>query len=418
MHIGFLGLGRLGLPVSVAIVEKGHEIWVYDVNPNLIQEINRGFTSLQEPDLQEKLREVLASGRYHVSDLKTLVDESEIIFVAVPTPSLPNKSFDTKYVKEAIQSIVDLTELYGSMKVISVISTVLPTTIRNVASPIVCKAQNEGKNVGLCYNAYFIAMGTTIQDWLDPEFVLIGEEAEGYPSGDILEEFYCTIIPKETPIFRMTWEEAEITKMGYNVYIGFKIIVANTIMEFCEKIPNANCDVIANALSQANRRIVGSRYMKGGMGDGGLCHPRDADALGWLADKLDLSSNPFKWVMESRYSQTKYLANLAISLKDKNIILPLVILGKRFKANSNITDYSPALLLDDILTTKGIQHTIYDPALDGERPFKEPSVFIVTVLDESFQDFPFPKGSVIIDVWRFLKQKDGLTYYCVGGEKS
>ncbi len=395
--------------------EKGHDVYVYDTNPQLMQEINRGFTSLYEPNIQDKLKNALASGRYHVTDLKTAVENSDIIFIAVPTPSQENKSFKTTFVKDAARDIVYFTSR-DSYKTIVVISTVLPQTIRNEILPIINEARNQGKLVGLCYNAYFIAMGSTCEDWVDPEFVLIGEECEGSINGNRLESFYRTVIPRETPILRMTYEEAELTKMGYNVFISFKITTANALMEMADKIPHLNVDVVSNALSLATRRIVGPRYLRGGMGDSGGCHPRDADALSWLCDKLDLSANPFKYVMEARYNQTKYLANLAISLKGK-CNLPLVVLGKRFKAKTNLTDYSCSFLLSSILHTKCVQHTIYDPLLDGERKFDEPCLFVATVMDDDFYNFHFPQGSVVIDVWRFLKEQEGVTYYRVGGQK-
>ncbi len=380
-----------------------------------MQELNRGFTSLQEPNLEEKLRNVLKSGRYHVSNLETAVSEAEIIFVAVPTPSKDDKSFKTTFVKDAVRDIVYNIRPNDNYKTIAVISTVLPTTIRSEVVPIIEEGKQKGKNVQVCYNAYFIAMSTVIADWLDPEFVLIGE-GDDKLAGNQLECFYRTIVPKETPIFRMTYEEAELTKMSYNCYVGAKIVIANTIMEFCDRIPHADCDVVSNALSHATRRIVGKNYMRGGMGDGGNCHGRDNDALSWCSDKLDLSTNPFKYVMDARYAQTKFLANLVKFKRDEHN-LPVVILGKRFKWNSNLTDYSPSLLLSDILHAKGVSHTIYDPLLDGEKSFKDPTLFVVTLTDETFQDFPFPKGSVVIDVWRFLKEKEGITYYKVGGRK-
>ncbi|GAI87217.1 unnamed protein product, partial [marine sediment metagenome] len=99
-----------------------------------------------------------------------------------------------------------------------------------------------GQGWGLCYNPYFIAMGQTMDDFANPEFTLIGERLTGTKSGEILAQFYDTIRP--APTLRMTWDEAEMVKMCYNTFIGFKIIFSNMIMELCHKTPNANCDVV------------------------------------------------------------------------------------------------------------------------------------------------------------------------------
>jgi len=412
MYVSFIGLGKLGLPVSVAMALKGNQVLGYDLSPILQKEISQGKTSLYEPFLCEQLNKVLRDGSYRVADsLDEIIEHGVIVFVAVQTPSKEDGSFETSYLRTAINDLKKhLVDAYD-YKVVAIISTVLPTTVRMEIYPILQSLIPE--KVGLIYNPSFIAMGTVIMDFLDPEFVLIGESDE--KSGKVMDSFYSSIMPPNTPILHMTWEEAEITKMTYNTFIGLKIITANTIMEICERIPHANIDIISNALSKANKRIVGPKYLQGGMGDGGPCHPRDQDALSWFAHKIDLSVDPFGFVMEARWKQTEYLANIVINYQRKTK-LPIIILGKRYKPETNLTDYSPSLLLSRILENKGIQHAIYDPLIDGDNDnLWHPSVFVVTLQDEKFQNFPYPKGSIVIDVWRFLKNQNGLTYHRLGG---
>lgn len=408
MKIGFVGLGKLGLPVSVCMAKKGHDVIGYDVDSLKLKEINEGVTYLHEPELRQDLRYVLEEGLYRVTDdLGKAVSESEIIFVAVQTPSLFSGKFETNYLRHAVRCVAEASG--KAFKVISVISTILPGTIRNELYPLV-----EGKNLGLIYNASFIAMGTVMQDFQDPEFVLIGEKEK--KAGDKLVKFYRTILPLKTlptPIFRLTWEEAEIVKLSYNTFIGFKIVTANTIMEICDKIGGANCDRVTEALSAATRRIVGPHYLRGGMGDGGPCHPRDQDALSYLAIQMQLSTSPFSYVMEARLHQTRWLGEKALKTG-----LPIVILGKRFKPNTNLTDYSPSILLSDLLRGARVPHEIYDPMLDPPKEFNEPKCFVATLQTEDLQKFPYPKGSVVLDVWRFLEPREDVKIIRVGDSSS
>jgi len=413
MRAGFIGLGKLGLPVSVAMVQKGHEVFGYDVDATKRLQYREGRANLYEPDIDGKLQTALNSGLYIVDRVRDAVRLSEIVFVAVPTPSKPDDSFDTGYVIDAVRSIGRELKKFKRRVVVTVISTVLPGTIRRQIAPALSDASGKhvGEDVGLCYNASFIAMGTVIKDFYNPEFVLIGESDP--ESGLILERFYQPIVPAEVPRLRMTWENAEIVKMAYNTMIGFKIVYANTLMEMCHKLPTGDVDVVSDALSKATVRIVGPKYLRGGMGDGGGCHPRDNLALSRLSERLRLSANPFEFVMKARAAQAEWLADLVADQA-----LPIVIMGARFKPNTNLTDYSASLLVRDILLERGHEPYVYDPIVNPKPPLRKPSVYLVA-LDEPFaRQFNYEKGSVVIDPWRCLDENEldkmGVRYIPVG----
>ncbi len=417
MKVGFIGLGKLGLPVSVGIVEKGHELFGYDIDSEKRLRYRAGKAGLYEPDVDNKLAHALASGLHIVDSIKEAVQDSKIVFVAVQTPSKGDDSFETSYLITAIKEVGNVIKNLQHRTVVAVISTILPGTLRTQIAPVLEKSSNKtvGKDVGLCYNASFIAMGTVIEDFYNPEFTLIGESDD--ESGKILDEFYETIVPKSVPRLHMSWENAELVKMAYNTMIGFKIIYANTLMEICHKIPSADVDVISNTLSKAHMRIASAAYLRGGMGDGGPCHPRDNLALSWFAKKLGLSANPFKFVMEARRKQSGWLASLLTSYSKKTG-LPIVILGTRYKPNTNLLDASASLLVKDILKEKGLEAITYDPIVEPNLPPGKPSTYLIAIDEPFVKSFKYPKGSVIIDPWRCLdeeklKQID-VTYVPVG----
>jgi len=186
----------------------------------------------------------------------------------------------------------------------------------------------------LCYNPFFIAMGTTMRDFLDPEMVLFGVDDSW--AAKKAKKFYRTL--HHSPFYETTIETAELTKVTYNTFISTKISFVNTVMEMCDKLPNTNVDDVMNALKMCDDRIISDKYLSGGMGDGGGCHPRDNIALSWLSKKLDLSHDWFDNIMMQRENQTDWLADL---IEEHSNGLPINILGKSFKPETNITTGSP-----------------------------------------------------------------------------
>lgn len=271
MRVAMMGLGKLGLPVSCAMTKMGHKVYGYDINPELTEQLKRGDCLYYEPNINNILKESLQNGLTICDSVEDAVRDAEIIFIAVPTPSNEDDSFDTCYVKDALKQVARGMFFNKEFQVVAIISTVLPGTTRNEFLPTLCEdlGSPHVKNWGLVYNAQFIAMGTTIEDMLNPEFVLIGEYDK--KSGDVLGSFYSQLV--DAPLLRMSIESAETVKMAYNTMIGFKIVYANALMEICDKIYDADCDDVYGAISKATTRLLSKRYLKGGMGDGGGCLP-------------------------------------------------------------------------------------------------------------------------------------------------
>lgn len=414
MKIGLMGLGKLGLPVALAIEEKGHEVVGYDVNPAVSEYIEKKAIPYREAGTSE----LLSKTKIRVLDVEELVKFSEIIFVPIQTPHDPRYEgvtrlpkervdFDYTYLKAGLKQLSDELEKQQKEMVVIIISTVLPGTIRKEIKPLL------SKYVKLCYNPFFIAMGTTVHDFNNPEFVLFGVDDE--EAAKKAEEFYKTI--HSCPFFKCTIEEAEMIKVSYNTFITSKINVANTIMEVCHKLDNINCDVVSEALSLATQRLLSPKYLRGGMGDAGGCHPRDNIALSWLAKNLNLSYDWYENLMICRENQTEWLVDLILSETIKYPDLPVYVLGKAFKKETNLTVGSCSTLLSNMLFEQFEHHLSYDPHIDSVAPeFKTGIYFIATNHDE-FKCFKFPEGSVVIDPWRFIEKQNGIKLISVGNSK-
>jgi UDPglucose 6-dehydrogenase len=348
MRVGMVGLGKLGMPVALAIEAAGHEVVGWDPSHEVAQTIRHKSLPYREEGAQE----LLDGSAIALTQPAEIAAWADLIFLAVQTPHAPEfegttrltdarADFDYEHLISALQSVDD------AKCPVVVISTVLPGTLASLGATHVL------------YNPFFIAMGTTIPDFRNPEFVLVG--TDGAHSGP-LREFYATI--HDRPVFVTTIKTAELTKVAYNTFIGLKIAFANTMMELCEQT-GADVDDLVDALSLADKRVISSAYLRGGMGDGGGCHPRDNIALSWLAREVGLSYDLFGALMECREKQTEWLADRieeeAFMASCPGEDVPVEILGKAYKPETNLTVGSPATLLANILTERGVDFEHTDP---------------------------------------------------------
>ena len=406
MNVGFIGLGKLGLPCALAIESMGHTVYGYDIDPAVKEILERRKLPYKEvgaPELLEK-------HDITFMDVEGVVQNSDIIFVPIQTPHdpkyegvtrLPDERVDFNYtwLKEGISNLSDEVERQGNDKIVIIISTVLPGTIRREIKPLLCD------QIKLCYNPFFIAMGTTTRDFLQPEFVLFGvDDPAAYEKA---KAFYATL--HDRPVYGCTIEEAEMIKVSYNTYITMKICLANTVMELSHKLDNVDCDNVMRGMFLANERLISTRYLMGGMGDGGGCHPRDNIALSWLARETDLSYDWYENLMLCREYQTEWLADLL-----EEYDLPKVILGKAFKEETNLVVGSPSILLKNILEERGHEVVMYDPHIDQELPLFEASVFLIGTRHSEFKYFEFPTGSVVLDPHRYIPPQDGVEVVHIG----
>jgi len=399
MTIGFVGLGKLGLPCALAVEAfGGHRVFGCETSAS----VRRSIQNRQMPYKEVSAQELLEATRIEIVEPGELLERCDLIFFAIQTPHDPRfegitplpverADFDYTHLKEAVSTFAGLAKLQRRTVNLVVISTVLPGTMHRVIVPLL----NEWTR--LCYNPFFIAMGTTIPDFMDPEFILLGCDDDDLR--ETMCRFYSTL--HQAPVIPMSVRSAELTKVAYNTFIGMKIVFANTMMEICEAT-GANVDEVTGALGAANKRLISPKYLTAGMGDGGGCHPRDNIAMSWLAREIGLSYDFFEGLMLARERQTRWLAERAQQCAECHS-LPVVILGKAFKPETNIATGSPAVLLANLLNELGVTPATYDPFVDPPRDcFDTPAIYIVGTRHACFADILFPAGSVVIDPWGFI----------------
>jgi UDPglucose 6-dehydrogenase len=404
MKIGMVGLGKLGLPCLLAMEKFGsHEVYGFDISQNVIDSIESKKVNYWEAGVNELLQESKIKVVPKVSDL---VDKCDIIFVAVQTPHdpayegktpLPKNRIDFNYsnLESAIDEISQGLSESASNPLIVVISTVLPGTMRTRVFP---RLEKGNKNFRFIYNPYFIAMGTTIDDFMNPEFILLGGNSE--ENLEEIKKFYSFVTDNCMP---MDIESAELTKVAYNTFIGLKIIFANAISEIVS-VRGGNSDAITKALSSAGKRLMSGQYMTAGMGDGGGCHPRDQIAMSWLAQEVNMSIDIFEFIASARDLQTLRQAEIIKQHCEASGWEP-ILLGLSYKPNSPLDVGSPARLLENYLKNMNFNLYLIDPWIYPENnELPQNRVYFVSSRHDEFKDLSKIEESIIIDPWRFVEK--------------
>ena len=392
--IGFVGIGKLGLDCAEVFAEK-HEVRGYDIYPR-------------------------TSDSVKVCGIEELVNQSEWIFIAVPTPhaegydgSVPSshmtpRDFGHDAVVDAINKI---NQFATTSKKVVLISTVLPGTTRKMFVPVLDPRHQ------FVYNPYLIAMGSVKWDMVNPEMIMLGTE-DGNLTGVAgeLRDLYETIMQNNPRYEIGTWDECEAIKIFYNTFISAKVGLVNMIQDFAMKIGHINVDVVTNALARSTMRIMGPKYMTAGMGDAGACHPRDNIALRWLAEEYDIGYDLFDTVMHARELQAK---NLALFLVDQaqRYSLPIVIHGKAYKPDVEYCIGSYSTLVGFYVREAGLPVVYVDPLADDRTHCLDtidgPAVFLWAhnrkITYEYTGNTPdtqpyceIQPGSIIVDPWRKL----------------
>jgi UDPglucose 6-dehydrogenase len=392
--IGFVGIGKLGLDCAEVFAEK-HEVRGYDIYPR-------------------------TSNSVKVCDIEELVDQSEWIFIAVPTPhaegydgSVPSSHMSPRdFGHDAVIDAINNVNRYAKdSKKVVLISTVLPGTTRNKFVPLLDKKHQ------FVYNPYLIAMGSVKWDMVNPEMIMLGTE-DGSLTGVAgeLHDLYETIMQNNPRYEVGTWDECEAIKIFYNTFISAKVGLVNMIQDFAMKIGNINVDVVTNALARSTMRIMGPKYMTAGMGDAGACHPRDNIALRWLAAEYNIGYDLFDTVMHAREVQAKNLALFLVDQAQRHS-LPIVIHGKAYKPDVEYCIGSYSTLVGFYVREAGLPVVYVDPLADDRANCLDtidgPALFLWAHNRKITYEYtgnapdtqPYCKiesGSIIVDPWRKL----------------
>lgn len=434
-NISVIGLGKLGASMVAAIASRGFNVIGVDIHQKTVDAVNDGREPVQETDLGKYLSDNRERIRATMSHEEAVLN-SDISFVIVPTPSDEKGAFSLQYAAWAFKEIGRALAKKDRYHSIVLTSTVLPGATRFGLLPILEKESGKkcGADFGLCYSPEFIALGSIIRDFLNPDFTLCGEFDKR--CGKELEDFYKQVMFGNPPCQRMSLENAELTKISVNSFITTKITFANMLADLCERIPGGDVDVVTDALGKDSR--IGRKYLTGAHGYGGPCFPRDNVALSYLARTLNSCA---------AIAETTDRVNRSLAETMTNKLRPVIkqgqtvaILGLAYKPSSHVVEESPSIYLAKTLSAAGARIVGYDPLANesaeaelkgkivildsAKKCLEQADVVLITTADSEFKqlksaDFVVDgKDIVVYDFWRILKDelsnKANIKYHPIG----
>ena len=424
--ISVVGLGKLGAPLAACFAWRGFPTIAVDLDPIKVQAISNNRAWEYEPGLQQLLH--ATNGRLTATDdYKKAISESDVTFVVVPTPSDETGTLSLHNMIRALTEVGVALRTKRGFHLVVIVSTVMPGAIQRELAPVL-EAQSGkkcGVEFGLCYSPEFIALGSVIQDLLQPDFILIGESDPR--SGQILADLYRRFCENAPPVARMNFVNAELAKLAINSYLTTKISFANLLARLCERLPGGDVDAVTSAMGLDSR--IGGKYLKGAIAFGGPCFPRDNLAFAALARSLGASGSLPEATEAFNQQQVFWLTEVVKTLLLGNGRVG--ILGLAYKPNSGVVEESAGLRLAQALLSVGIPVTAYDPAamseaevlLHAEITFaasaaecvQQSDVVICTTPWEGFKELTLAdfvgdgQPRTLIDCWRLLGHLRGHT---------
>jgi UDPglucose 6-dehydrogenase len=420
--VSVIGLGKLGASMVAAIASRGFEVIGVDIHQKTVDAVNEGREPVQETDLEKYLSENKERIHATMSHEEAILN-SDISFVIVPTPSDEKGSFSLQYAAWAFREIGRALAKKDGYHIVVLTSTVLPGATRFGLLPILEKESGKkcGEDFGLCYSPEFIALGSIIRDFLNPDFTLCGEFDER--SGGELENFYSRVMFGNPKCKRMSLENAELTKISVNTFVTTKITFANMLADLCERIPGGDIDVVTDALGTDSR--IGRKYLTGALGYGGPCFPRDNVALSYMARALDSCADIAETTDRVNRSMAETITDkLRPDIKQGQTV---AILGLSYKPSSHVVEESQGIYLAKTLSEAGARVVAYDPLANksaeaelkgkivildsAQKCLEQADIVLITTADSEFEqlkseDFTAGgKQSVVYDFWRILKDE-------------
>jgi UDPglucose 6-dehydrogenase len=426
-----IGLGKLGSPLAACLAAKGLTVIGVDHDPKKVEALQRGEAPVREPGLSEMLAQC-GKRLTATVDIERAVSESEITFVVVSTPSEAGGGFSLRYVDPVCQEIGRSLAKRSDYHVVCLTSTVMPGTTGGAVRDLLENASGKrmGVDFGLCYSPEFIALGSVIRDFLNPDMLLIGESDAR--AGESLAAVYAQVCENKPAVARMSFVNAEITKLAVNTYVTTKISYANMLARICEQLPGANVDVITSALGNDTR--IGPKYLKGAVSYGGPCFPRDNLAMAQLARQIGVPPDLAQAVDRFNRTQVQWLADQV----QRRCTGTAGILGLTYKVGTDVVEEAAGFLLAQELAVRGVRVLAYDPAYGKIAPPKsdgfkiaasaagliaESDLVVLATTWPEFQAIPREQwarpGSprTVVDCWRavsFLHDDPGVHYLALG----
>ena len=362
MKIAVIGTGYVGLVTGTCYAESGVTVTCFDNDKNKIKQLNEGTVPIYEPGLETMIKRNVEKKRlFFSSSIKEIINDSEVIFIAVGTPSGENGSADLKHVISAAEEIG--ARLNGYTVVVTK-STVPPGTSEKIRKEIQAQLDKRKSNVtfDIASNPEFLKEGAAVEDFLRPERIVIGIDNE--KTGEIMKRLYMPFVLNNHPILFMDIISAEITKYAANSMLATRISFINEIANLCDLL-GADINNVRKGIGSDSR--IGSKFMYPGSGYGGSCFPKDVRAIIKTADDHGYELKVIKAVEKANEHQKNVMFNKISKYYNENLKNKLIgIWGLSFKPKTDDIRESSSIYLIERLLKEGAGIKAYDPAAMNE----------------------------------------------------
>jgi UDPglucose 6-dehydrogenase len=367
LRIAVIGTGYVGLTTGVCLASLGHQITAVDILPDRVAAINAGRPPFHEPGLPEALAQAISTGRLRATtNLVEAVTASELTFVTVGTPQA-QQGIDLTQVAEAVRQVGVALRSEPGYRVVIVKSTVLPGTTDTLVRQILeeCSGKTAGE-FGLCMNPEFLREGSAIEDFLNPDRIVIGQwdEKSGRVLAEVCRSFDC-------PKIFTSLRNAEMIKYASNALLATLISYSNEIGSLCESTPGTDAKTVLKGVHLDRRLspiVNGQRvspgilsFLMAGCGFGGSCLPKDVNALRVYARERRIAPRLLDAVMAVNGDRPEQFGKMAEEVLGSLHGTTLAVLGLAFKAGTDDLRESASLAVIKYLATKGATVRAYDP---------------------------------------------------------
>jgi len=362
MKISIFGLGYVGSVSAACFARDGHQVIGVDVNPLKVEIINDGRSPIVEPHLNELMRDAVQAGRLRATtDAAEAVAASDVSLVCVGTPGNMNGSLDLTHIKNSCKQIGVALASIDRHHVVVVRSTLLPGSIERHVIPTleVYSGKRAPKDFGVAINPEFLREGSSVYDFDNPPFTLIGADDEHVSS--LVGHLYSLL---NAPRFTLRIKEAEMVKYACNSFHALKVAFANEIGNICKPL-EVDSHRVMEVFCQDTKLNLSSYYLKPGFAFGGSCLPKDLRAINYKAKELDVELPLLNSVLLSNERQIERAINMVLQTGRKNI----GVLGLSFKQGTDDLRESPIVTVIERLLGKGLRLAIYDRDVQLARVF-------------------------------------------------
>jgi UDPglucose 6-dehydrogenase len=416
MRLSIIGTGYVGLVTGACFAKLGHTVICVDIDADKVQKINKGISPIYEQGLDD----LLSSNKNKITatmDYQTALEDTDITFLCVGTPSLKDGSIDLSALKKATTHIATILKNKKTWHLIVVKSTVLPGTTQQIVLPLLeqYSGKKVGAELGLAMNPEFLKEGVAIKDFLQPDRIVIGsyDECSRTTLRELYQNFTC-------PIVETSLSAAEMIKYASNTFLATKISFINEIGNLCKKLGIDTYDV---ATGMGLDKRIGRPFLDSGIGWGGSCFPKDVDALIAWAKEIKEPTRIIKSVKEVNTDQPLRLINILEKHIPKIKGKTIGILGLAFKPDTDDIRDSRAIPIVKELLKKGAIIKAYDPqAMENFKaifPTLEycqsatdvlsSDAVLITTKWEVFTRLDY-QGKIVIDGRRLNEAKKATTY--------